>query len=125
MAKTKGGRLVEVRINGRNFDPTNDSDPTIKIGALEVENEITAGRHIHSVVREAMGGFSDLVLSVTDDEYTILANIWDSLTPVSVTITRASGAIYGGQCYPSGTCELSNDGKVTLAMDSGDFMLIS
>ncbi|NIZ41347.1 hypothetical protein PVA45_07240 (plasmid) [Entomospira entomophila] len=121
----KGGSLTEVRINGRNYDPTNESSPTFFLASTMQENEITANRNIHSIKKQAMNGFEGLELSVTDADFAVLAGVWDAGIEVEVTITRATGVTYGGLCMPDGECQLDNAGKVTIAMKSGSFKQIS
>ena len=121
----RGGTLLDVRINGVPYNPTNDSSPNIRTTRYSSENEPTGNGDVHTIKKRQFCGVTDLELSVSDADFDRLSEIWDSNLEVEVVVQRATGATYGGLLMPEGELELSGDGKVTVAFVGREYLQIS
>lgn len=122
----RGGTLLDVRINGRPYNPTNDSSPNINTVRFDYENEPTGNGEVHTIRKRRFCGVTDLELSVDDADFEALSEIWEAGIEVEVVIQRANESVYGGLLMPEGEAPaLSGDGKVTVSFVGREFLKIS
>lgn len=118
MAKARGGAARQAIISGREFDPANESSPTIILSGVTKENMATGNGSMHTNSNRKLGGVDDLSLSLdgsrNDLEY--LQELANGDEDFSLSVTLANGNTYSGTGQFEGEINFaSNDGTISLA----------
>ena len=104
------GDLRQVNLGGRNFDPAPETDMTMMLHGLTLENTPNGNGTIHTGGKRRLGGFDGLALSLDmsrgDMEY--LQNWATSGVPKPCSVTLIDGTTYTGPLLPEGDLNFSS-----------------
>ena len=118
MASVRSGDIIQVTIDGTEFDPKGDTGCDIFPGGKSNEAAANGNSTVHVTQKKILGGFDNLALSIDDsvDGLKTLQDIADSGEPVAVSMTLPSGVTYQGSLVLIGEVKKSTaDGVATIS----------
>ena len=117
MANIRGGDITQLLIAGREFDPVEDANVTYRLSGFKNENNPTGNGGIHTKRTRKLGGFDALPISVdtSKKDLEFLQDLADKGAPVPMSMTLASGQIYGGDLVIEGDTDVNTgDGQIEI-----------
>lgn len=124
MASVRSGDIIQVTINGAEFDPKGDTGCDIFAGGYSNEAAANGNGSLHVTQKKVLGGFDNLAVSIDDtgQQLEALQEIADEGEPVPVSVTLPSGVTYQGSLVLVGEVKKStSDGVATFSMRGETF----
>jgi hypothetical protein len=118
MQTVRSGDIIQVTIDGNEFDPKGDTGCDIFPGGYSNEAAANGNKTVHVTQKVVLGGFDNLALSIDDSASGLekLQLIANSGNPVPVSMTLPSGVTYQGSLVLVGEVKKSTaDGVATIS----------
>jgi hypothetical protein len=123
----RAGDLRQINLGGRNFDPAPDSDVTIMLAGITLENTPNGNNTIHTKGKRVLGGVDGLVISIDptrqDMEYIMAWAQTGVLKPCSISLI--DGTTYTGALLPEGDIQVATGaGTLTIGLRGPKFVQV-